>query len=111
MAAAISQDSNEARDRAGGVLSMELKSPTREHLHINALARLGAEMGQEFLTQRHLALASHGERSAEGGWCLGRGSGLRRCLSLHHAQRNSAWHPNRCALRSALQLVELFAEH
>ena len=68
-------------------------------------------MGQEFLTQRHLALANHGERSAEGGWCLGRGSGLCRCLSLHHTQGNSAWHPNRCALRNALQLVELFAEH
>jgi len=111
VSAAISQESNEAPDRAGGVLSMELQAPTREHLHINALAWLDAEMGQEFLTQRHLALANHGERSAEWGWCLGRGSGLRRCLSLHHAQGNSAWHPNRCALRSALQLVELFAEH
>ena len=33
----------------------------------SALAWLDAEMGQEFLTQRYLALASHGERSAEGG--------------------------------------------
>ena len=85
MAAAISQESNEAPDRAGGLLSMELQAPTREHLPINALARLDAEMGQEFLTQRYLALASHGERSAEGGWCLGRWSGHRSALTLHQA--------------------------
>jgi len=71
VAAATSQESNKAPDRAGGVLSMELQAPTREHLHINALARLDAEMGQEFLTQRHLALARHGERSAKGACCLG----------------------------------------
>jgi hypothetical protein len=85
MAAAISQESNEAPDRAGGVLSMELQAPTREHHHINALAWLDAEMGQEFLTQRHLALASHGERSAEGGWCLDGGIGHRSALTLHQA--------------------------
>jgi hypothetical protein len=61
MAAAISQESNEAPDRAGGVLRMELQAPTREHLHINALARLDAEMGQKLLPQGHLALASHSE--------------------------------------------------
>jgi len=82
VAAAISQESNEAPDCAGGVFSMELQAPTREHLHTNALARLDAEMGQEFLTQRHLALANTA-RSAEGGWCLGRGSGHRRALTLH----------------------------
>ena len=67
LAAAISQESNEAPDRAGGVLSMELQAPTREDLPINALARLDTEMGQEFLTQRHLDLASNGEGSAKGG--------------------------------------------
>ena len=67
MAAVISQESNEASDCACGVFSMELQAPTREGLPINALARLDTEMGQEFLTQRQLALTSHGQRSAKGG--------------------------------------------
>jgi len=67
MAAVISQESNEASDCACGVFSMELQAPTREGLPINALARLDTEMGQEFLTQRQLALASHGERFAKRG--------------------------------------------
>jgi len=57
MAAAISQETNEASDCACGVFSMELQAPTREELPINALARLDTEMGQQFLTQSHLDLA------------------------------------------------------
>ena len=67
MAAVISQESNEASDCACGVFSMELQAPTRENLPINALARLDTEMGQEFLTQSHLDLASNGEGSAKEG--------------------------------------------
>ena len=67
MAAATSQESNEASDCACGVFSMELQTPTREHLPINTLARLDTEMGQELLTQRHLDLASHGERFTKRG--------------------------------------------
>ena len=46
---------------------------------------VAAAISQEFLTQRHLALARHGERSAERGWCLGREIGQRSALTLHQA--------------------------
>ena len=44
-------------DAAGGLLGMELQPASRQHLHINALDWLNAEMGQQLLAQSHLALA------------------------------------------------------
>ena len=58
---------NEAMDAAGGLLCMELQPPSRQHLHIHALAWLNAEMGQQLLAQGHLALVGHRERYS--GWC------------------------------------------
>ena len=61
MAATPCQQSDEAVDRAGGLLGMELQPPTGQYLHIKSLAGLYAEMGQELLAQGHLALAGHRE--------------------------------------------------
>jgi hypothetical protein len=40
---------------------MELEPPTGQHLHVNPLAGLNAEMGKELLAQGHLALGGDRE--------------------------------------------------
>jgi hypothetical protein len=45
------------------LLGVKLKPAARQHLHINALTRLNAQMGQQFFAQRHLTLAGDVERT------------------------------------------------
>jgi len=54
----------------------------------STLARLVTEMGQEFLTQRQLALASHGERSTEGRLMPGSKNGPPQCRNTASVVRD-----------------------
>ena len=49
-------------DLARGLGGMELKTPIRQHLHLQALAGLNAEVRRQLLTQSHLALTDRRER-------------------------------------------------
>ena len=46
VAGAACQQADEAVDAAVGLLGLQLQPAARQHLHINALARLNAQMGQ-----------------------------------------------------------------
>ncbi len=65
MTAPASQQAKALLNRARGLLRMELEAPTWKNLHINFLAGLNAQVCQELLALRQLALAGH--RQARGG--------------------------------------------
>ena len=62
MAGPTCQQTKAVVNGAGGLLSVELYPPTREHLNVQALARLDAQMSQKLLAQGHLSFAGDRQR-------------------------------------------------
>jgi hypothetical protein len=62
MAGPTCQQTKAVVNGAGGLLSVELEPPTREHLHVQALTRLDAQMSQKLLAQGHLTFAGDRQR-------------------------------------------------